>query len=168
MNLKEYQQNTSRTNSNIARVMTDEQKEEYLNLCHMILGIVGETEEIQKEIVKGISDKYAEELADRMWYVSEAANLLGLELEPVYYVCSVKESIGWIAENYKKHLAYGKPFNKSECHCHLNNITYGTKIAFETINYSFEEWLENNINKLKKRFPEKFDRELAIQQNDMT
>jgi len=155
MKVKEYQQLTRRTNADLGSPQ--------INAAHCTLGIVGEWAE--KELALG--NDFLLECGDVMWYTSELANIFGIALDdsPSNYPPNL--AISKIAESVKKYLAYNKPIVIADLQELLNGIVWDIKYECEQFGYPFEHVLSKNIEKLRKRFPEKFEASLAIQQNDM-
>lgn len=168
MTLQEYQKLTSRTSTDLGS--------KAVNAAHVTLGIVGEFNESWKELINywngrnnATKESVTDEYNDISWYTSELANLFGIELKTEKYTLdTISDSVGWLAENVKKYLAYNKEININDLQYHLNNVMSFVKYAVEDIagGYTFEEGLERNINKLQKRFPEKFSAEMAMAKND--
>lgn len=164
MNLTDYQLAVSRTMPDLGSPA--------INAAHYTLGIVGELEEYFQE-----KDKFADanclkkEAGDYCWYIAALANLFELKLNIVSYddmiELPVSTNIAWVSENIKKYLAYSKPIiNTPLFNTYLNNIIsfiYHDLIAFDL---DFEEVLDMNIAKLKLRYPEQFDAELAVKKLD--
>lgn len=174
MTLSEYQQLTGRTNVDLGSAA--------INAAHLTLGIIGEWHEAHSEVrmyeFKGSSsvEKVTDEFADIMWYTSELANIFNLQLVVDKKIQMTKEEqnqasedIFLLAEKFKKYLAYNKPIDIEWLSETLNRLSRVISYRIETMigGYTFEEALDRNIAKLQKRFPEKFDATLAIQQNDM-
>lgn len=72
---------------------------------------------------------------------------------------------GELLDAFKKHIYYGKPLDTvnvgeeiADCMWYISNLCRLMEI-------DFEKTLENNINKLKVRYPEKFNSEKAINRN---
>lgn len=151
MNLKTYQSLTSRTNTDLGS--------KAINAAHVTLGIVGEWE----EMCEAIGEDFYKEAGDVMWYISELANEFNIKLNPVNNLIESKSSIAWIAENIKKYLAYKKDIDVILLTSHLNNLVYLIKEVDEE---NFETILSENIQKLQKRFPDKFSPEDAMAKKD--
>ena len=166
MNLQEYQKLTTRTRAKL--------ENKHLDVCHMILGMTGEW--LTELDVSYGSEEWYEEHGDLMWYVSELANLFDIKLQILQlpyekYEVDITESIGKIAEAYKKHMAYGKPLNMSFIESHLNNIVWCvydsvTEIEDGVNEELFYNCLAENIAKLQERYPEKFTEEDALSRKD--
>lgn len=168
MQLSNYQKLTSRTNTDLGS--------KAINATHCVLGIVGELNEAWKESINyrngwgnATKESVTDEFNDISWYVSELANLFNINLETgTYKLNNISDSIGWLAENTKKYLAYDKEINVETLQYHLNNIISFVKHEVENIigGYTFEEGLQRNINKLQKRFPTSFNKEDALNKQD--
>lgn len=72
---------------------------------------------------------------------------------------------GELLDAFKKNIYYGKPLDTvnvgeeiADCMWYISNLCRMAEIDFEKI-------LENNINKLKVRYPEKFTEENALNRN---
>lgn len=69
---------------------------------------------------------------------------------------------GELLDAFKKHIYYGKPLDMvnvgeelADCMWYISNLCRLTNLDFNTL-------LENNINKLKVRYPDKFTMENAL------
>lgn len=156
-------------------------KDSEIDSLHGAIGVATELEEFAaaKDIVN-----MSEELADMMWYVSILARRYELKLDypssltPSYsmdvaldvkvtsFVYNMTLLSSKLLDIYKKHMFYGREIidslviqNVLDMHSHIYAMcTYGLKLDFEAV-------LENNINKLKVRFPQCFDANLALNRN---
>jgi hypothetical protein len=165
MDLKTYQSLTGRTNADLGS--------KAINASHMMLGIVGEWGEAEREfytIDMNSTDNEVglavDEQIDAVWYCSELANLYNIQLHPISHSGDITESITRLAEGIKKYLAYNKELQTSFVEDSLNYIVGFCKFRVKQLGYSFETGLDRNIAKLQKRFPEKFSAELAIAKGD--
>ncbi len=153
MNLKQYQEQSARTCSDLGSL---EQ-----NLLHMKLGIFTEVGEIldifKKWLAYGKEIDYVnlgEEIADVCWYAINEDRLKGFiyleEDKPLYYsMCPlITEDILDSLLNYQ-----------SRFEDNVLNLMYN--IA-ESCGIDFYKCLENNIAKLKIRYPDKFDTAKAL------
>ena len=161
MNLQEYQLLTSRTNADLGS--------KAINAAHVTLGIVGEFAEFHLACQEMNIDNIKKEGADIYWYISELANLHNIPLqinECPYWPWSIDIMVGDIAEMSKKYLAYNKPIDEFKLSDYLNHLLFYINLTFKEYEIDFEECLDMNIEKLQKRFPEKFSAELAIAKGD--
>jgi hypothetical protein len=115
-----------------------------IDLVECALGICGELVEYE------LSGASSEEASDVIWYCTVALHLLGeVPEEPRSYIFTFREMAclaGEFAEAVKKHVYHGKDLDKDFCIWALN----------KTISSVFSSGvLELNIDKLKKRYPEK-------------
>lgn len=72
---------------------------------------------------------------------------------------------GEFADATKKYIFYGKKFDTINLIEELGDLFYYMALACNVLGVSFEEVMQINANKLKKRFPEKFEEQLAINRN---
>lgn len=170
MTFKEYQLNAKRTCAELGSLE--------MNLSHMVLGIISEQEEFLKALVDNNKVNLIEESADAIWYIANYCNFRGFDLEEIYNtrqdnvieaweteVSQYEVQVSKLADYVKKFIAYKKPLNaENEINC--------LKILIDIISGDIEEIggdiydaLQNNIDKLKVRFPEKFTEENALNRN---
>lgn len=69
---------------------------------------------------------------------------------------------GEIMDALKKHLIYGKPIDIVNLMEEHGDSDWYKALLAKACGYSFEEAMERNIEKLRKRFPEKFSSERAL------
>ncbi len=163
---------------------------EVLNLAHMRIGMVSELEELITAITNKDIINVGEELADQLWYISNDLNItaaMGFISEGAYnklhnyeftkemqatnggtdskvntwFNCLVFNS-SKLADLFKKYLAYGKPMDSQE---YLKTVEYylaGINNLAATLGINLEHCMETNIAKLRKRFPDKFEADQAI------
>lgn len=165
MNLRDYQ-------SNAARTMVDLGSLE-LNLCHMVLGIISENEEYLKALALDDVINMKEETADQFWYIANYCTLRNYDLSEIYENFDVEKLEDWelevnaldvyiskLADYVKKFVAYGKPIDEELEKRALATIM--EMLVLDNGEFCLEEDLEKNINKLKARFPLKFNKEEAL------
>lgn len=166
MNLREYQIAASRTCPDLGNTRD--------NLRHMQLGVLTEIGEfldpIKKNMAYGKELDYVnlgEELADMAWYIANEARMLGIELKDttkiesrhlLKYLDECLQSISILAERYLQIKE-----NRSELD-YLHSF-YLLELSANYLNLNFNKLLDNNIDKLRKRFPEKFSAERALNRN---
>lgn len=86
-------------------------------------------------------------------------------LNNIHMILGMQTEIAELTDVFKKHIAYNKPIDWVNVEEELADILWYL-VNFATINnLSIEKSLINNINKLKIRFPDKFDEEKAINRN---
>ena len=169
MNLKEYQQKAKRTLLDLG---------EKLNLAHMVLGICSEDEEVLKALVNKDTIGIGEEIADKFWYIANYCTFRNIDLQELYNNRIDFEQEDWekktsistvklskLQDCVKKYIAYGKPIDKKvEENC-LKGLIFGLADDIDYNNLDLFTILNNNINKLKVRFPDKFTEEKALNRN---
>lgn len=57
----------------------------------------------------------------------------------------------------KKHKFYGREFNMVNLKEEVGDLLYYIHILLDEINYSIEDCMDDNIKKLSKRYPDKFE-----------
>jgi len=160
--LEQYWKDTQRTYPDLGNDST--------NFIHMVSGICTEIDEFNKA-TDTINAK--EELGDTMWYVSNLYPLLEVrpitkrELEESYKMFSgfdyVSSSL-YLLDKAKKYLAYGETIHRPMIVTHLNVLVFNIRSLFDS-HEDFLHTLELNINKLKGRYPDKFEADKAINRN---
>lgn len=164
MNLKEYQESAKRTLPDLGS--------DKLNLSHMVMGMSSELSELYDAELKDDSVNIEEEKADIMWYVANYANIRNIDLEalsqserlpgnkPVFWYISE------LTDLVKRYVAYNKPIDINKEYSYLDNIIYHIKRSYlVTDEERFVKSLKNNIDKLRVRYPEKFNDYDAINRN---
>jgi len=69
---------------------------------------------------------------------------------------------GEIIDSLKKHIFYGKTLDKVNLVEEIGDTLWYIAILADELNMSIEDIMEININKLRKRYPEKFTQEAAL------
>ena len=154
MTFKEYQEQAKRTCPSLGS--------EKLDLAHMVLGIHSEYNE-WVDATDFFNE--TEELADQIWYLANYCTFRGYDLSRLFDV-ELKNNLGVtynsskLQDLVKKYVAYNKEIDISTESILLENLAYAIKKMYRDGADIFQS-LQNNIDKLKVRFPEKFDEELA-------
>lgn len=160
MNIKEYQKETQRTCPDLGN------KE--LNILHMDLGIATEIGEVLDIFKKNIAYNkeldlvhIGEEIADICWYITNKARLEGITLDEIEAWNLAKyqkevDSLSNICSILIYFVMYIHDYNK------FLGILKAITNHFEL---DFDKLLDNNIAKLKVRYPDKFTNEQALNRN---
>ena len=161
MTLKQYQKEAKRTMPDLDSSM---------NMLHMRMGVVTEIGEFVDQIKKHLIYKkpldvvnLGEEVADIMWYLVNEMTLTGEVAFDDSSITSTKnidlvESVDSILKFQEMYLYKGEEYTYANLIRELMYITSELHLDFDVI-------LQNNINKLKIRFPDKFSEDLAINRN---
>jgi NTP pyrophosphatase (non-canonical NTP hydrolase) len=80
----------------------------------------------------------------------------------LHYVLGLCTETGELQDALKKFVAYGKPIDKVNLKEELGDVLWYIARICGELNFSFEEIMEININKLKARYGEKFTEEAAL------
>jgi NTP pyrophosphatase (non-canonical NTP hydrolase) len=160
MNLKEYQKNATRTCVDLGS--------EKLNLSHMVMGMCTELSELQDAIENEDSVNIGEELADFQWYLGNYNTLRGYEytesraLIPAYDINDLYYTVSELQDVIKKYVAYDKEINEKSEKPLLFTLQHLIDSLYLKYELNQEEYLEKNINKLKARYPDKFNTKDAL------
>jgi hypothetical protein len=160
LNIKEYQLQSKRTCPTLGS--------DKLDLAHMVLGIFSEFEEFAQAVNNNDMFNKSEECSDMMWYISNYCTFRFINFDLLWnekkfngetFIINVS-----ILQDYvKKYIAYNKQINEEKETEILKAILYNISQMYGMIDV--EKSLQNNIDKLKVRFPDKFSEELANNRN---
>ena len=164
MTLTEYRTQTTRTLPDKGSLV--------LNSIHMTLGLMTEIAElIDCKMPQDIFD----ESMDITWYLSNYCNIHNLKLVQEEEALSVKfinvpflmvRFASELQDQDKKNFVYYKLYNRDvqqEVVQRIFDLVHG----YVTLHgYSIEDGMYKNIEKLKVRYPEKFDGNLAINKDE--
>lgn len=160
MTIREYQKEALRTSASLGNLKLD--------LSHMTLGLMSELVEYN-EAVDEVNSR--EELADIMWYVANYCNFRGYDLyeltesslpmfaEEKDFFTKLTLHISSLSDLVKKYVAYGKEIDTI---LEMEFIGSLAKLILDYPMFNSKRDLQNNIDKLKVRYPEKFTTENAI------
>lgn len=168
MTLNEYQQATARTCPDLGS--------EKLNIAHMIMGMISEITELSEAVKKGDIINIGEELTDIHWYLSNYCRMYNIKYERLEWKIiesdnfeepykMLVEAISKLTDIEKKFIAYNKAVNEERRFDFCNHIFLNLKDLYLYFKFDVSQCMENNINKLKIRFPDKFSEENAINRN---
>lgn len=73
---------------------------------------------------------------------------------------------GEFADDLKKHIFYGKELDPEHLKEELGDLLWYIGIAADVLGTSVQEIMRDNIAKLKKRYPEKFTEQDALERKD--
>lgn len=110
------------------------------------------------------NEEYVEKAArtDLPGYAVVAHRLQNEEVcKLLHAVIGLVTEAGEAADMMKKHIFYGKPIDKVNLAEEVGDLLWYAAIVCRLTGLSVEQLMEMNINKLAKRFPEKFTEELA-------
>lgn len=168
MNLEQYQIDANRTCPDLGS------KE--LNAAHMIMGMVSELNELFDAIHNEDKVNIGEELTDQHWYLANYCLLYGINYDLINELTATEVFIGDYQDIFnelthtissltdveKKLLAYKKPVSQELRIEGIKAVFIALKACYVYYDLDISKCLENNIAKLRIRFPEKFDADKAI------
>jgi NTP pyrophosphatase (non-canonical NTP hydrolase) len=156
-NLNKYQEDAKRTMASLGSYK--------LNLAHMVIGMSTELGELIVAIENKDLINIGEEVADQFWYIANYCTLRNLDLnvfEPFLTVKKVNTTrmflvLTELLDINKKFIAYKKEINIDEefklLHFYISELAGICKLY----KIDLSQALVKNINKLKVRYPEKFN-----------
>jgi NTP pyrophosphatase (non-canonical NTP hydrolase) len=139
-----------------------------LDLAHMVLGIFSEFEEFTQAVNNNDMFNKSEECSDMMWYISNYCTFRFINLDLLWYEKEFNGetfiiNVSILQDYVKKYIAYNRNINPEKEEEILKAILYNISKMYGMIDV--EKSLQNNIDKLKVRFPDKFSEELANNRN---
>lgn len=174
MQFSEYRQLTTRTLPDLGSALISP----LINSIHMVLGMGSEIEELYEAIDNNDFVNVGEELSDGNWYAANYCNIH--KIDPIATpftphdqplevnlpklkdaVTEMVKVVSKLQDLDKKLLAYNRPVMAET---RKETIEYYFAIlhsAYLFAGVDAEKSMENNINKLIKRFPDKFSTYLA-------
>jgi NTP pyrophosphatase (non-canonical NTP hydrolase) len=137
-------------------------------LLHATLGIVTELMEYEDAVD---DDNALEELGDIYWYVAIAADELGLTFDELKdqgapKELSYHEIVGGLCDVMKRSCFYGVHTDIPRFTKYIGTLLHWLDWACKMNDTTPEERMEANIAKLRKRFPEKFTTQDAVERRD--
>ena len=87
------------------------------------------------------------------------------ELDILHCLIGIQTEVGELVDAYKKNIYYGKELDKTNVSEEFGDIHWYLANLAELEGIDVGRSLQNNINKLKIRFPEKFSEQNAIVRN---
>ena len=73
--------------------------------------------------------------------------------------------VGEFADNIKRHLFYNEPLNIGNAKEELGDQTWYIGLAIDVLKTTMDEIMTKNIEKLKIRYPEKFEFDKSVNRN---
>lgn len=168
MSLKEYQEQAKRTCPSL---------DNDLDIPHMIYGMMSEISELAEAVQKKDKTNIGEEACDFLWYFSNYCTFRKIDIRDIAtsntvglytvlyndsYCAQFSYQLGYLADIWKKNIAYGKTIDSIVEEKILSVLYKCFKDFMDTNNLSIEEFTNKNIAKLKQRYPEKFTIEHAL------
>ena len=172
MNWIEYKEQSSRTFAEFSydqdKVMSDK-----LNEMHCVIGISTEIAEFIEAIISGDKVNASEEIGDILWYCANLEriafdddydlnyNASGIKIFADEWLVGVQEML----DVYKKGVYYGSDIDYSKVIMYLNDIKITCVGALNENGFDVRDVMSKNINKLKVRYPDKFNKKDAEDRN---
>ena len=160
--IKNYQERAARTMPDLGTKAA--------NGAHMALGVTTEIGELEEGLERKDLVNVREEHGDANWYIANLCNIYSMDFTILYEVAEEQIEKGLrepfklhdLVDLHKREFAYGKDIDVDDLFDELLNLmTYLISVA-RVCEFTFEESLIKNIDKLYQRFPNKFTQEDAL------
>ena len=160
MELKNYQEQSARTLPDLGS--------QGANGIHMGAGIASEFGEMLEGMERNDLPNIIEEHGDGNWYIAGVCTIYGFSYETLYNETQPAGSeihvmsIFKLLDLFKAEFAYGKAIDLILLRKYLGEVLSVFMKAAVEKEFNQLESLQKNIDKLKQRFPDKFDADKAI------
>ena len=84
-----------------------------------------------------------------------------IHIETLHGIIGVSTEAGELLDAVKKSLFYGHDLDRENIREEIGDILWYIAAIIRNENWDIEEIMEENINKLKQRYPEQFTKELS-------
>lgn len=152
---------------------------ESITMLHGLLGIIGEMGELEEAIGRVNRAEVVKEFGDIWWYVAALCRGARWSFDDFVtdVVVSVAEEeevqrerislrVNGISEPYKKWIFYGKQIDNEELLNAAIKVMVNATRAAMLLGVTIAEAQAFNIEKLRKRYPDKFDEAAAVAKAD--
>lgn len=97
----------------------------------------------------------------------QSIRTMKVDEETLLHCCmGMAGEVGEVIDIIKKSYFYGKDFDKKKVEEELGDVMFYISNLATSLNISMENVLENNVEKLRKRYPNGFSKEDAIIRRD--
>lgn len=107
------------------------------------------------------------DLTHREYYFQAMFDMDGTEVASMHYALGITTEAGEVADLVKKAVFYNKTFNTEQLTLELGDVLWYISRMASLYGLDLGDIMEQNILKLRARFPDKFSGEQAIAQADM-
>lgn len=90
------------------------------------------------------------------------SRLENMDIQILHAMLGINTEAGEITDAIKKYLIYGKPLDDTNLIEEAGDLMWYISLLLRSLNISYENVWQRNIDKLKVRFPEKFTEEKAL------
>jgi len=173
MQMRDYLEQSSRTADAEPRIDLTIIETEHKLLHEMTnMAIMGLTGDFMKRTLfyrvhKGLDDYYSKEL-DRVNELSKAIdttgeiNFISDEINMIHAILGIQSELSELTEALVGAVTSGKRIDVVNVKEEAGDILWYTAMLLRAIGSSFEEAAQSNIDKLKVRYPEKFETHQAV------
>ncbi len=155
--IRNYQEMAGRTMPNLTDKAADG--------AHMAMGITTEIEELRDAVRNNDKKNIREEHGDVNWYIANECRIYALDFESIMNEARGEFnpfSLHDYVDLHKRELAYGKEMDVEALKNQLVALVQFLQSVAVIHRFDYESSLQVNIDKLYKRYPEKFTQEKAL------
>lgn len=162
MTIEKYQELSMRTFKNL--------NTEFEEVSHMVLGLVSEQNELSDAIATNDEINIKEEIGDKLWYLSNLANIFSVKLDMFFEPESKNKVLSALYSDLSNAVKRKYVYNdktQDEKIVYLINCIFRAIIDILVFLYGqdisiLEDILDKNIKKLIVRYPDKYSDEHAL------
>lgn len=99
-------------------------------------------------------------------YINLLENLTIGQVRLIHAALGLSGEVGEVTDMIKKSIMYNKDIDKEKILLECGDVLWYMNILLNHLGSDFETVMKMNINKLKKRYPNGFDKKDAIEQKD--
>jgi len=153
-----------------ARTSSVDQANLNFKVLHGAMGICTEVIEFRTSFEEGDDKNVRQELGDIFWYIAETCRGIGITMNDLDFTLGVSmnsvdtlvEKAGELLDQAKRIVFYNTSIDKEKINDLLNILCTELQAIIDDYGYDLEELLDQNIQKLRIRFPHSFDAEKAV------
>lgn len=168
MNYIEFRKQAPRTMSSISNIYGEmsSELEHKLNMLHCIIGIDTEVDEFEQAIDLDDHVNAAEELGDMLWYMANYENLMDYPMENLQskipeFPYEIQTFSSKLKDYFKKKVFYNSSKYDQEIKKDYERLKVAVIDTAQEMKIDLNVTMSKIIEKLKKRYPEKFTTEKA-------
>ena len=111
--------------------------------------------------IENMNFKKYQEGAERT-FADSPSTINPYQLSELHCVIGISTEAAELLDAYKKHIYYGKPLDVVNISEEIGDVMWYVANLCRLLNFDIEKILDTNLQKLKLRYPDKFDSEKAI------
>jgi NTP pyrophosphatase (non-canonical NTP hydrolase) len=104
--------------------------------------------------------------SEQAWKIIDELEKMPKKANVMIAALKLNSESGELADAIVKHMCYGQPFDSLNIKEECGDLLWYIALILTNLNYTMEECMKDNINKLQIRYPEKFTEEHAKERLD--